>query len=160
MTPRQTIRAYILATLRSITIENGYAVSVRHVELHRGLTRDINLSLCPAILAMPLEDSQDRETMGGESANKFYRLWSWDLTLLMSGPNVLQEELGAKDGEAFVNAVLKALLTKRQNAANTSLPHDIMINQIKQDVFELIESGMAQFTIPITVKYVFRPQDL
>jgi hypothetical protein len=150
------MEAFLGEALAAIRTENGYRTNVLTVEFTDGPPRDLNRSECPAILISTGDVAADRETFGGAMGNSFFRLWSWELTLV-PGDSATPRRLGYE----LAADIEKCLLSHREGSdAGQRLPMDISIDRVDPYRLERTENRISQFRMLITVKYQITLADL
>lgn len=162
MTPRQVVRDWIVAKLKTITLANGFKTQIVTVELRGRQARNVDESECPAIIIDLREDRPERpETQGDNQANNHFRAWSIDLMIVIRDQGV--EPTFEDAGEVLLADVERCLINNRFNNSPgmaNGKPSDVQFGIIPDEFTRVEATTMATLKLPIIVKYDFTLGDL
>ena len=153
-------RAEILADLKQAILQiNGapdWNYQVQTVQVGREITRNFNLSDLPLVMIDPLDDTEERETMGAATANRHHRRWKIEITAVVKpAPDA---DIRA-EGERFLSDLVKKIYTITVGADGAGV---IVIARriLGPDNFERSENKTVFVGIDLDVAYLFTARDI
>jgi hypothetical protein len=160
MAPPILPRAEVLDDLRTALLQiNGapnWNYQIKTVQIGRDITRKFNVSDLPLVMLDPQEDVEERETMGGATANRHHRRWSIELTAVCKPDS--DADIRA-EGERFLADIMKKLLTITVGANSAGI---VMIARriLGAENFERSENKTVFVGVDLDVIYQVVARDL
>lgn len=150
--PRETILQALKTQMQGITSASGFNNTIKTVSIGYEFPDERNRSDHPLVIIGPMEDIDDRETEGAQTANRYHRQWSMVIRAAMIPLSTADPRA---EGEKLLDDIVKKLTSSKTFGIQGGAFGFTLDRLLDANDFEADQSGRVYVGVDLTVGYNF-----